>query len=171
MKSRLSRHRNKLARAPQQRPCQRVANGGLQVPGGQPAQPGPPGTGSRRKWIIVALVGLVAFVGIWAIFERVVWARVPSELVGKWVVTEGPQEGATFDFYRNGTMVGKVNAGGKEAIVGARVRVEDKMIYSTTRNPHTGEDDTTVLTIRTLTARELVVEDKQDQVMKMERAK
>jgi hypothetical protein len=82
----------------------------------------------------------------------------------------GPQQGATFDFYRGGTMVGRVNAGGKEAIVDARVRVEDKIIYSTTKNPHTGEDDTTVLTIRTLSARELVVEDKQGQVMKMERA-
>ncbi len=99
-----------------------------------------------------------------------VWARVPPELVGKWVVREGPQEGATFDFHRGGTMVGHVNAGGNEAIVKARIRVQDKAIYSTTTNPHTGHEDTMVLNIRALTARDLVVEDPQGQVLKMERA-
>ena len=64
----------------------------------------------------------------------------------------------------------RLNAGGKEAIVKARVRVEDRKIYSTTRNPHTGQDDTKVLVIRTLTARQLVVEDEQGQVLRMERA-
>jgi uncharacterized protein (TIGR03066 family) len=112
----------------------------------------------------------VAFGGTWAFLERVVWARVPSELVGKWVVTEGPQEGATFDFYRSGSMVGRVNAGGNEAVVNARIRVEDNKIYSTTTNPHTGRDETMILTIRTLTARELVVEDQQGKVLRMERA-
>lgn len=139
--------------------------------GSTQAAPAPARPVSRRKWLLLTLVALLAGVGAWAVFERVVWARVPSELVGKWVVTEGLQEGATFDFYGNGTLVGKVNAGGKEAIVNARVRVEEKKIYSTTRNPNTDQDDTTVLIIRTLTARELVVEDKQGQLMKMERAK
>jgi uncharacterized protein (TIGR03066 family) len=127
-------------------------------------------TGSRRKWLTLAVVALLTFAGTWAVLERIVWARVPSELVGKWVVTEGPQEGATFDFYRNGTMIGKVNAGGNEAVVNARVRVEGKTIYSTTTNPQTGEDDTMPLVIRTLTARNLVVEDAQGQLLKMERA-
>jgi uncharacterized protein (TIGR03066 family) len=117
------------------------------------------------------MVAVLTFLGTWTFFEWVVWARVPSELVGKWVVTEGPQEGATFDFHRNGTMVGRVNAGGREAIINAQVRVEDKKIYSTTKNPQTGQEDTRVLVIRTLTARELVVEDEQGQVLKMERAR
>jgi uncharacterized protein (TIGR03066 family) len=128
----------------------------------------------RNSWWIAALllllVALGAGGGTWALFEFVVWNELPAELVGKWVVKEGPQEGATFDFYRNGTMVGHVDAGGKEAIVNARVRVEDKKIYSTTRNPYTGGDDTKVLVIRTLTARDLVVKDEQGKLMKMERA-
>jgi hypothetical protein len=95
---------------------------------------------------------------------------MPPELVSKWVVKEGPQEGATFGFYRGGTMVGRINADGKEAIVKARIRVEDKAIYSTTTNPHTGQDDTMVLKIRPLTPRELMVEDQQGQLLKMERA-
>jgi hypothetical protein len=48
--------------------------------------------------------------------------------------------------------------------------VEDRKIYSTTTNPNTGQDETRVLTIHTLTARNLVVEDEQGQVLKMERA-
>jgi uncharacterized protein (TIGR03066 family) len=170
MKARLNRQKNKQPRTPSGQPWQRPGKGAPQAPGGQPAQPGPARGGSRLKWLLLALVALAAFVGTWAFLERVVWARIPPELVGKWVVTEGPQEGATFDFHRNGTMVGKVNADGNEAIVNAQVRVEDKKIYSTTRNPHTGRDDTRVLTIRTLTARELVVEDQQGKVLKMERA-
>jgi uncharacterized protein (TIGR03066 family) len=122
-----------------------------------------------RGWFLV-LAGILVGVGTWALFEMVIWNQVPSELVGKWVVTEGPQEGATFDFKRNGTMVGKVNAAGREAILDARIRVEDKKIYSTTTNPQTGKDDTAVLTIRTLTARELIVEDSQGKVLKMRRA-
>ena len=118
----------------------------------------------------MALVVILAFGGTWTFFELVVWARIPPELVGKWVVKEGPQEGATFDFFRGGTMVGRVNAGGNEAIVNARVRVEDKTIYSTTTNPHTGREDTMVLMIRTLSPRELIVEDQQGQLLKMARA-
>jgi hypothetical protein len=118
----------------------------------------------------MALVGLTIASGTWALFELVVWNQLPSELVGKWVVTEGPQEGATFDFYRTGTMVGRINADGKEAIVKARIRVEDKKIYSITTNPHTGRDDTTVLIIRTLTSTRLDVEDSQGKLLKMERA-
>jgi uncharacterized protein (TIGR03066 family) len=128
----------------------------------------------RRKGFLilgVVLAGAGAFGGTWAFCEFVLWNRVPSELVGKWVVTEGPQEGATFDFYRNGNLRARLNAGGREAIMEARVRVEDKKIYSTTTNPNTGQDDTKVLMIRTLTARELVVEDEQGTVMKMQRAR
>src|SRR5205807_2192465 len=58
-----------------------------------------------------------------------------------------------------GTMVGRVNQAGHLAIVNATVRIEDNNIYSTTRHPQTGEEKTTVQTIRTLTAKELVVED------------
>jgi uncharacterized protein (TIGR03066 family) len=131
--------------------------------------PPPVASPSRHGWPLVLLALLIG-AGTWAFFEFVVWNKIPAELVGKWVVTEGPQEGATFDFYRNGTMVGKVNAGGKEGIVNAHIRVEDKKIYSTTTNPQTRKDDTTLLIIRTLTARELVVEDERRQPLKMERA-
>lgn len=156
----------KPARAPSRREGRLRSSGvGPIQAAAAPARPA-----ARRKWLLLALVALLAGGGTWAFLELVVWNRVPSALVGKWVVTEGPQEGATFDFSRNGSMVGKVNAGGDEAIVNARVRVEESKIYSTTTNPNTGQDDTMILIIRTLTPRELVVEDQQGQLMKMARA-
>jgi len=127
----------------------------------------------KRSWkrpLFLVLTLLIAGGATWAFCVFVLWNKMPPELIGKWVVTEGPQVGATFDFYRGGTMVGHVNAAGNEAIVNASVRVEDKKIYSTTKNPQTGHDDTMVLTIRTLTATNLMVEDGQGQLLKMERA-
>jgi hypothetical protein len=145
-------------------------------PGGRPAKRAPnPRTPVRQRrtlrgTLIVVLCALLVGGATWALFEFVIWNTTPTELVGKWVVTEGPQEGATFDFYRGGRMVGVVNVGGKEGIVEARIRVEDNKIFSTTRNPNTGRDDTRVLVIRRLSATDLVLEDEQSGLLKMERA-
>jgi hypothetical protein len=137
------------------------------------AGPGRPASPKRSLGflLIAAFCVLVAFGGTWALFEFVIWNVTPPELVGKWVVVEGPQEGATFDFFRNGTLLGRLNVHGKEHIVDARIRVEDRKIFSTTRNPNTGQDDTRVQIIRTLTATDLVTEDEQGGVLKMERAR
>jgi hypothetical protein len=121
--------------------------------------------------LFLVLCALLVGAGTWVLFEFVIWNTTPPALVGKWVVTEGPQEGATFDFYRGGTMRGVMNVGGKEGIINARVRVEDKKIFSTTQNPHTRRDDTHALIIRTLTEMNLVVEDEQGNLLKMERAR
>ena len=122
-----------------------------------------------KRWHLIVL-GLLVATGTWAFLEFVVWNKLPAELVGKWVVTDGPQEGATFDFYRSGKMVGHVNNAGKLAIVHATVTVQDNKIYSTSRHPQTGQQSTVVQTIRTLTNNELVVEDQNGKRMRMSRA-
>lgn len=138
-------------------------------PNRQPAAPASPGMGWKRP-VLLGVAVLLAFAGTWAVFELVIWNKLPAQLVGKWVVMDGPQEGATFDFFRNGTMVGTVNIQGREGIVKATVRVEGDKIFSTTRNPGTGLDDTRVQTIRSLTDIELVVEDGQGKQLRMRRA-
>ena len=85
--------------------------------------------------------------------------KLPKELVGKWVVAEGPQEGAAFEFFPNAKMVAKLNANGNEVVVNATVRVENKKLFSATKNPETGQEDIRVFLIRTLTAKEFVLED------------
>src|SRR5262245_55932537 len=74
---------------------------------------------ARYRGALLLLLALGAAGATWAVFEFVVWAKVPSELVGKWVVMEGPDEGGTIDFYRNGTMVAKVNLAGRLGIIEA----------------------------------------------------
>jgi uncharacterized protein (TIGR03066 family) len=125
---------------------------------------------SRWRWALLALCLLVPFGGTWAAFEFVVWNRLPGALVGKWVVTEGEQEGATFDFYRGGTMVGRINMKGREGIVEARVRVEDKTLFITTTNPFTHQEETRTQAIRVMTGTELVLEDGEGHVFPMRRA-
>jgi hypothetical protein len=130
----------------------------------------PRGRWPLPRWLVLGVCLLVACGGTWVFFEFVLWNKIPSALVGKWVVVEGPQEGATFDFFRSGTLIGKVNLGGKEGVINARIRLEEKKLFSTTTHPITGKDDTHVQIIRTLTPKDLVLEDEQGQLLKMERA-
>jgi uncharacterized protein (TIGR03066 family) len=94
---------------------------------------------------------------------------LPKELVGKWVVEEGPQEGAMFEFLVEGKMIAKLNINGNEHIINATVRVENKKLLSTTKDPQKGTDLTRVLLIRVLTAKEFVVEDDEGKPWKMRR--
>jgi uncharacterized protein (TIGR03066 family) len=94
---------------------------------------------------------------------------LPKELLGKWVVVDGPMKGAAFEFFPNGKMIAKLNVNGNLAIIDATIHVENKKLLSTTKNPKTGKEDTRVLLIRTLTAREFVVEDDQGSLVKMRR--
>jgi uncharacterized protein (TIGR03066 family) len=95
--------------------------------------------------------------------------KLPKELLGKWVVVEGPQKGATFEFFPDGKMIAKLNVNGNEAIINATVRVENKKLLSTTKNPQTGKEDTRVLQIREMTAKAFDVEAGQGELFKMRR--
>src|SRR5262249_33695666 len=119
---------------------------------------------------IPALCLLFAAAGTWAAFEFVILSKLPRELLGKWVVVGGEQDGADFDFYRNGTMRGRLNVKNREFTIDARVRVEDGILYSTTTNPNTGQAETRKQTIVTLTDRSLVLRDDRGGLLKLERA-
>ena len=102
--------------------------------------------------------------------EFVVWNKLPPELVGKWVVQGGEQDGATFDFYRSGAMVGRINLRGKEGIINAQAAVDGDVLLITTQNPQTRRDETKKQTIKTLSATQLVLQDDQGNRFRMERA-
>lgn len=131
-----------------------------------------PGPGSSRTWLRTASLGLVLLLvagGTWALMEFVVWNKLPPELVGTWEVVGGPQDGAIFDFRRNGSLVAKVNDRGMVGTTYATVRIEDNKIYSTSNHPTTGYESTSVMVIQKLTAEEFVVEDSQGKLWKMSR--
>jgi hypothetical protein len=108
--------------------------------------------------------------GTWALFEFVVWNRIPGKLVGKWVVEGGPQDGATFDFFRDGTMTGRINLQGREGIVQAGVRVKGDVLYSTTTNPNTGQPETRQQTIEELSRETLILKDARGSRLRLVRA-
>jgi hypothetical protein len=135
--------------------------------------PGSVNVAKRPFWhrgLVILLCLVFAGGGTWAVMEYYVFNTLPPELVGKWVVQEGEQEGATFDFFRNGSMRGRINLRGREGIIDARVRVENGTLLSTTRNPNTGANETRTQQIVTLNATSLVLKDDRGQVLRLQRA-
>jgi uncharacterized protein (TIGR03066 family) len=111
----------------------------------------------------------LAAVATFAVFEYVILSKVPRALLGKWVVAEGELEGARLEFFRDGTMTLKFSKGGKEWDTTAKVRTEDKTLWSTTTNPMTGKEETAAQTIVSLTDTQCVLEDEKGTVLKLER--
>lgn len=139
------------------------------TPSSRPTPIPPAGTGKTR-WIILGLCLFATAGATWAVMEFVVWNKLPSELLGKWVVQNGEQEGATFDFFRNGTMIAQINNRGNMEIVKAEIMVEGDTLFMTTFHPMTKEPMTKKHTITTITANRLVLRDEQQNVYRMERA-
>ncbi|MBM4068482.1 MAG: hypothetical protein FJ271_05995 [Planctomycetes bacterium] len=111
------------------------------------------------RWTLPLLCLLIAGTATWAFCELVIWNVLPPELIGKWVVIEpGDQDGATFDFYRNGSLEARLNNQGNEFILNARVALDGKVLLTTTQNPSTGRDETRKSIIRELTENSLIVE-------------
>jgi uncharacterized protein (TIGR03066 family) len=135
---------------------------------------GPAKSAAPRRWLpgwavallYVSLAGLATFV----VFEYFILSKVPRDLLGKWVVAEGELEGATLEFFRDGTMTLKLSKEGKQFATTASVRTEDKTLYSTTTNPMTGKKETASQTIVSLTDTRCVLEDEKGTVLNLERA-
>jgi uncharacterized protein (TIGR03066 family) len=96
-------------------------------------------------------------------------AAIPQLLVGKWDVIGGLQDGATFEFSRDGAVLAHLNAAGQLAVLKGKVAVESKKLLITTRNPKTGLDETKSFVIRELNESTLVVESEQGEVFNMKR--
>src|SRR5262245_58878156 len=69
------------------------------------------GTFGLWHWTVLALCLLLVGGGTWAVFEFFIWTRLPSDLVGKWMVQAGPMSGGTFEFSRNGALETRIKDG------------------------------------------------------------
>src|SRR5262245_27051410 len=56
----------------------------------------------RRVWIVLGV--LLAGGGTLAVFEFLIWNKVPAALVGTWDVQTGSLAGGAFEFSRDGTL-------------------------------------------------------------------
>jgi uncharacterized protein (TIGR03066 family) len=123
----------------------------------------------KRRLLLGTLALLTAgcVFGVWELVAW--WTIVPPELVGKWIVADGAQEGNTFDFFRGGTAEARVNIDGREGLVKATIRVDGKNLQWTTYS-QAGAKDVRTKIIRALTAHELVLEEQNGKLLKMHRA-
>jgi uncharacterized protein (TIGR03066 family) len=128
--------------------------------------------GSRRwlpTWAVVLLAVALAGAGTYALLEYVILSKVPPELVGRWRVVGGQMSGATFEFRRNGTMIGRMIVDGKENLLEGKARSDGKILRTTTTNPYTGKAETGTQTIVTLTQTQLITQDSNGTTVTMER--
>ncbi len=96
---------------------------------------------------------------------------LPAALLGKWVIEGGPQDGARFDFSRDGTLEAHLNINGQGRLLNGKVTVEDKKLLITTRNKETGQDLTRSASIREMTDITFVLEFEEGEVFKFVRPK
>ncbi len=123
-----------------------------------------------RRRILLAFALLLAAGVSWAVFELVFWSQIPNELVGKWVVEGGSQDGATFDFSRSGKLEARLNNRGRADMLIGTVRVTDQKMFITTKN-RMGNDETNSCAIRELTPERFTVEFSAGEVFRMVRAR
>jgi hypothetical protein len=133
------------------------------------AKAGEPNGGSFALpgWEWLALLLILAVGGTLAYLHFHVWT-VPPELVGTWKVEEGPQSG-TFTFSRNGALRVRVQGIKTDQLLKGQVEVEDRTLWTTTRHPKTGQENTSKSTIRELTAKSLILELESGDIVKLVR--
>ncbi|MBI3407237.1 MAG: hypothetical protein HY040_02635 [Planctomycetes bacterium] len=124
---------------------------------------------SPATWLLLTLCLVLAGVGTLAVYEFFIWNKVPPELVGFWEVEEGPQKGASFEFFRKGEMEIHMKNKKKDISHKTRVVVKDKTILSTSKNPQTRVEKTSPIMIRELTADSLILEFEGGEVLNLVR--
>jgi uncharacterized protein (TIGR03066 family) len=117
----------------------------------------------------LALGLMVAGAATLAVFEFFIWNKVPPALVGTWKVQEGSKGGGTFEFSRNGTLLVHLKDPKNDFNLKARAVVQGKTLQTTTYNPQTLQEQTHTSTIVELTARSLILEFENGEVLKMVR--
>jgi hypothetical protein len=132
------------------------------------------------RWLVALPLIALAGAGSYAFFHFFILTRVPSALVGTWVVMEvkiggGDKsnealKGGRMQFHRDGTMILQTNMDGKGYTIKATVEVEDETLRIITANPNNKEEKAIdVHTIRTLAGNRFVIEDRKGTTLMMER--
>jgi hypothetical protein len=125
--------------------------------------------GAGKNWLALIVCLLFAGIGTWGVLAFFVWENMPLALVGKWEVQDGPMQGGTFEFARDGTLEIRVKDGKQ---IKAHARVDGKTLVQTTQDPVSLREETrSKSTIQELTPTTLVLELERGAVLRMARAK
>jgi hypothetical protein len=119
---------------------------------------------------LVALVIVLLFAGAsgWALVKFFILQEPAPALVGTWEVTNGPLQGASYEFLGDGTLTIRSNQGPDTK---ARTALDGKTLLTTAKHPVTLQDETRKSTIQELTATSLVIQLDSGDVLKMARKK
>ncbi len=109
------------------------------------------------RWGFLALCLVLTSALTYYGFANYVWSQVPAELVGRWEVKGGPQDGAILEFHRNGTLTANVNVEGYHGASSSHVKATRTELIITSKHPRTGERKTQTQKIEKLTNKELVL--------------
>ena len=123
------------------------------------------GLGARRAALAILCI-LLAAGATWAVLEFFVWQKVPAALIGVWQVKDGPMQGGTFAFTRNGTLAIRTGQGQD---MDAHIAVQGKKLLTTTRHPMTAREETHASIIQELTETTLILELEKGAVLRLER--
>jgi uncharacterized protein (TIGR03066 family) len=112
-----------------------------------------------RRLLMVVCCFLGAGLLTFLLFEYLIPGKVPSALVGKWLVQGGEQAGVTLEFGRHGAFQATASVGGQVGGFKGRVEVDGEKLHIFSVNPQTGEEEAKTHVIEKLTDTELILRD------------
>jgi uncharacterized protein (TIGR03066 family) len=112
-----------------------------------------------RRLLVAVCCFLAAGMLTYALFEYCLPGKVPSALVGKWVVQGGEQAGVTLEFGRHGAFQARVTVDDRVGGFDGRAEVEDDQLRTFSVNPDTGKEEAKTHVIKKLTETELILQD------------
>ena len=121
------------------------------------------------QWLLLSACALFAAgsgLAAWDYFR----CKLPPEIVGKWVVEEGPQFGGSFEFFRSGSLVIRLKNNNKEFVHRIHVDLIDKALV--TNEPRRADflHPVSSYVIQELTPNTLILEFEEGEVLRMSRA-
>ncbi len=135
-----------------------------------PASPNAPAITRKGlpAWASAVLYVLAAAVVTVAVLESMLGDLHPL-MLGKWLIVEGENQGATIEFARDGTMVLALKQNGNEIAFDGSVQMEGDGFRVTLVDPTHGFKVTHEQTILELTELRFIVQDQQGELIKMTR--
>lgn len=129
----------------------------------------PRGRWRWRRWLLIVGCFALGGIGMYAVAENYLVTRIPEELVGRWRVSGGDQDGVTLEFHKTGAFEARKKRGMEEGSVHARVEVGDKKLHIFSRIPGTDSEDRKTHIIHSITEKEMMLEDPEGKLNKLVR--
>jgi hypothetical protein len=119
--------------------------------------------GTFRGWLLGGPLFLVSAVVAYFLVTALLRPTLPDSIVGDWRIEGGDLKGARFSFTRDGKFKAVLTVNGRPVEVDALVEKRDDTLRYTIVNPATGKKEIKVQTIKSLTEREMIVEENRQQ--------